>query len=102
MVERYAFIMKTDLFHNGRYEMYMIGMIQGLIYGLCAIPCNTTLWDSEKFTIPCNTTLWDSEKFMGVVIFPVDCTEDHCKKVMEIVNAKWPGICHYEKRGREL
>ena len=84
MVEKYVFIMKTDLLNNGMYEMYIIGIIQGLIYGLCAIPCNTTLWDSEKFR--------------NVVMYPVDCTEDHCKKVMEIVNAKWPGICHYEKR----
>lgn len=88
MVEKYVFIMKTDLLNNRMYEMYIIGIIQGLIYGLCAIPCNTTLWDSEKF--------------MNVVMYPVDCTEDHCKKVMEIVNAKWPGICHYEKRKREL
>ena len=88
MVEKYVFIMKTDLLNNRAYEMYIIGIIQGLIYGLCAIPCNTTLWDSEKF--------------MNVVMYPVDCTEDHCKKVMEIVNAKWPGICHYEKRKREL
>lgn len=88
MVEKYVFIMKTDLLNNRMYEMYTIGIIQGLIYGLCAIPCNTTLWDSEKF--------------MNVVMYPVDCTEDHCKKVMEIVNAKWPGICHYEKRKREL
>lgn len=87
MVEKYVFIMKTDLLNNRMYEMYIIGIIQGLIYGLCAIPCNTTLWDSEKF--------------MNVVMYPVDCTEDHCKKVMEIVNAKWPGICHYEKRKRE-
>ena len=88
MVEKYVFIMKTDLLNNRAYEMYIIGIIQGLIYGLCAIPCNTTLWDSEKFA--------------SVVMDPVDCTEDHCKKVMEIVNAKWPGICHYEKRKREL
>lgn len=77
---RYVFIMKTDLIHN---EMYIIGVIQGLIYGLCAIPCNTTLWDSEKFT--------------NVVIFPVDTTEDHCEKCMNIIKQKWPGICHYEK-----
>ena len=42
MVEKYVFIMKTDLLNNRAYEMYIIGIIQGLIYGLCAIPCNTT------------------------------------------------------------
>ena len=82
------FIMKADLFYSGLRDMYIAGIIQGLIYGLCAIPCNTTLWDCEKFT--------------NVVVFPVDCTEEHCEKVMQIVNAKWPGLCRYEKREREV
>lgn len=81
---RYVFIMKTDLIRGGYFEWYAVGVIQGLIYGMCAIPCNTVLYDCEKFT--------------NLVIFPVDTTEEHCEECLKLINQKWPGICHYKKR----
>lgn len=80
---QYIFVMKNDPALMGNYGLYTTGVIQGLIYGLCAIPCNTTLWDCERF----NEFTW----------FPVECTEHHCKKCMEVIERGWPGQCHYEK-----
>ena len=83
-MNRYRFVLRCDFWLSETFSMYNIGIIQGLLYGACAIPCNTTLWDCEK--LPDNT-----------VIFTVDTTEDRCKKCMEIIEQKWPGMCRYEK-----
>lgn len=80
---KFIFYMKRNFFPIDSFELYHTGIIQGLIYGMCAIPCKSTLWDCERF-----------ERF---VMFPVDSTDELCEKCMELINLKYPGLCHYEK-----
>lgn len=79
-MEKYVFIIRN--YSHASFDVYVIGVIQGLIYGLCAIPENTTLWDCEVIG--------------RMVIFPVDTTKDRCDECLKIINQKWPGICHYK------
>lgn len=82
-MERYLFIINNlDKLLVGIYD---IGVIQGLIYGMCAIPCDTTLWDCEMYTT------------LNTVIFPVDTTKERCELCMDVLNKKWPGMCRYER-----
>ena len=83
-MERFRIFMERGFFPNEAFELYTIGIIQGLVYGMCAVPCGTTLWDCERF-----------DKF---VMFPVDCTADDCEKLMEVINRMHPGICYYDKQ----
>lgn len=62
--------------------MWAIGNI-GLLYGMCAIPCNTTMWDCERFN--------------NFVLFPVDCTSGRAEEFLKIVDLKWPGLCHIDE-----
>ena len=81
---RFIIYMKRNWFPSEMFELYSIGIIQGLIYGMCAVPCKTTLWDCERFN--------------DFVMFPVDCTEEHCKETYELIESIYPGLCHYEKK----
>lgn len=47
------------------------------LYGLCAIPCGTTLWDCESFS--------------SMFVICVDCTHDHIEKFKSIIDNKYPG-----------
>lgn len=82
-MENFIIYMRGNFFPNESFELYVIGIIQGLLYGMCAIPCETTLWDCERFN--------------DFIAFPVDCTDEHCKKFMGIIEQKYPGLCHYKK-----
>ena len=66
-------------------EMWLntIGVIQGLTYGLCAIPDRTILWDCEVF----------SED----AIVPVDCTTKRFDELKRILGELYPVICTFEK-----
>lgn len=81
--KRFHVFMKRNHFANIHIETYMIGIVQGLIYGMCSIPCDTTMWDCERF-----------ERF---VLFTVDCTNERCEEFIKIAESKWPGLCHYEE-----
>ena len=78
--KRFRFYMKRGLINN---ELYYIGIIQGLIYGICSIPCETTMWDCDLYG--------------DIVVFTADCTVEHCEKLMEIVNNICPNLCHYQE-----
>lgn len=52
----------------GPNESYEVGIIQGLIYGLCVIPNDTIKWDCEIFP--------------KYVLFAVDCTEEQIQALM--------------------
>lgn len=60
-----------------------IGVIQGLAYGLCAIPDRTTLWDCEVFS--------------GDAIVPVDCTTKRFDELKRILGELYPGMCTFGK-----
>ena len=75
--------MKRNYFPNESFELYTIGIIQGLLYGMCPIPCNTTMWDCERFN--------------NFVLFPVECTSERCEEFLKIVDLKYPGLCHIDE-----
>ena len=79
----FRIFMKRNYFPNESFELYVIGIIQGLLYGMCSIPCNTTMWDCERFN--------------NFVMFPVDCTSERAEEFLKIVDLKWPGLCHGEE-----
>lgn len=81
--KRFHVFMERNYFPNDSFELYVIGIIQGLLYGMCAIPCNTTMWDCERFN--------------NFVLFPVDCTSGHAEEFLKIVDLKWPGLCHIDE-----
>ena len=59
--------------------MNTIGVIQGLAYGLCAIPDRTTLLDCEVFS--------------GDVIVSVDCTTKRFNELNESLNKLGISCC---------
>ena len=79
-MDRFLIFMDRGIVNN---EMYVVGLIQGLVYGMCAIPNDTTLWDCEVYA--------------SFVMFPVDCTEDHVRELVELINKKYPGLCRYDR-----
>lgn len=79
----FRIFMKRNYFPNESFELYTIGIIQGLLYGMCSIPCSTTMWDCERFN--------------NFVMFPVDCTSERAEEFLKIVDLKWPGLCHGEE-----
>lgn len=60
-----------------------VGVIQGLAYGLCAIPDRATLWDCEVF----------SED----AIVPVNCTAKRFDELKRILGELYPGMCTFGK-----
>lgn len=75
--------MKRNYFPNESFELYTIGIIQGLLYGMCSIPCNTTKWDCERFN--------------NFVVFPVDCTSERMEEFLKVVDEMYPGLCHADE-----
>ena len=75
--------MKRNYFPNDSFELYTIGIIQGLLYGMCSIPCNTTMWDCERLN--------------NFVVFPVECTSGRAEEFLKVVDSKWPGLCYGEE-----
>ena len=73
---------KLSKWHDGVYDA---GIFQGLLYGLCAIPCETTLWDCEMF--------------VNIFIICVDCTQDHIEKFKSVIDQKYPGTYKIEEIG---
>ena len=81
-----TYIIRIDrhYFLSDHLEVYKIGVIQGLVFGLCAIPCGTTLWDCERFN--------------DFVLIPVECTDEHIENFMNTIEGMYPGLCTYTKR----
>ena len=47
-MKRYYFLLNRKYFRgNEFFERNAILIMQGLMYGLCSIPCDTTLYDIE-------------------------------------------------------
>lgn len=82
-MSRFTIYMKRKFFGNDLFDLHVAGIVQGLLYGMCAIPCGTTLWDCELFD--------------DLVLFRVDCTDEKCKAFMERIEQMYPGLCCYEK-----
>lgn len=80
---RFCTRMKRNTIISSVNERYVIGIIQGLLYGLCTIPCNTVMWDCEVFN--------------NEVLFAVDCTKEQYKKFIEAVELIYPGLCKFQE-----
>ena len=83
MIKRFYVILHRGKLNN---DIYVAGIFQGLLYGLCSIPCETTLWDCEQFK--------------NLYLFPVDCKYEHIKKFKSIADLKYPGL--YEIKEEEI
>lgn len=78
-MKRYYFLLNREYFKGFEHlELTNIAMIQGLLYGMCSIPCNTEMWDVEIVG--------------NFAIFVADCDEEHCKKFMDSIERFYPGI----------
>lgn len=78
-MKRYYFLLNREYFRGNEYfERNALLMMQGLIYGLCSIPCDTTLFDIELTG--------------NFVIFAAECDEERAKKFMKSVERWHPGI----------
>ena len=75
---RFITYMKRRYISN---DFHVSGVILGLLWGLCSIPCNTTLWDCEAF---------DKE-----YIFHATCTKECYYKFVETVNNLFPTLCEF-------
>lgn len=83
MIKRFHITLYKEMLNMGDY---VAGIIQGLLYGLCSIPCETTLWDCESF-----------DKFY---MFYVDCGDEHIEKFKSTIDMMYPGL--YEIKEVEL
>ena len=63
-------------------DVYAAGIVQGVLYGLCSIPCETKLWDCEQFG-----TFYS---------YFTECTQDHIDKFKSFMDLAFPGL--YEIR----
>ena len=75
MIKHFCIILYREILNN---DIYVAGIFQGLLYGLCSIPCETTLWDCEQFS--------------KMYLFYVDCTDECIEKFKFIIDKKYPGL----------
>lgn len=59
-------------------DIYAAGIVQGLIYGLCSIPCETELWDVEQFS--------------DFYSYCVECAEECIDKFNDFMDIAFPGM----------
>lgn len=85
MIKRFMVAIDKDKLSPYRDTLYDLGIFQGLLYGLCAIPCETTLWDGENFG--------------SVFVICVDCTYDCIEKFKSIIDQKYPGSYKIKESG---
>ena len=78
----YVQIHKENIINESMW-LNTIGVIQGLVYGLCAIPDRTMLWDCEVFSKD--------------AIVPVNCTTERFEELKRILEELHPGICTFGK-----
>lgn len=85
-MKRYYFLLDRGYFKGIEYlEQIRIAMMQGLLYGMCSIPCDTEMWDVEITG--------------NFAIFVVDCDEEHFKKFMDSIKRFYPGINKFMRVG---
>lgn len=63
-------------------ELHNAGIILGLMYGLCSIPCNTTLYDCEVFN--------------NYIVFICECDSDNFETFKKEVNKIYPDLCEFK------
>lgn len=85
MIKRFMIIIDKNKIPTLYDGAYVAGIFQGLLYGLCAIPCGTTLWDCESFS--------------SMFVICVDCTHDHIEKFKSIIDNKYPGAYKIKESG---
>lgn len=84
MIKRFMIIIDKNKISTLDDGAYVAGIFQGLLYGLCAIPCGTTLWDYCK-------------SFSSLFVICVDCTHDHIEKFKSVIDNKYPGTYKIEE-----
>ena len=84
MIKRFMVMIDRNELPKHYDGVYEAGVFQGLLYGLCAIPCETTLWDCEMFP--------------GKFVIFVDCTQEHIEKFKSVVDQMYPGSYQIEEQ----
>lgn len=74
-IKKYCVVVYKDELPTNTY--YAIGIIQGLLSGICSVQCNTTLYDTEIFNESC-------------MMF-TDCTSECIMKFKSIMDKLYPG-----------
>lgn len=82
-IETYLIKISKDSIKNERWWLNTIGVIQGLSYGLCAIPDKQTLYDCEEFK--------------DFAIIPVCCTTNRFDELKRILKELYGNICTFHK-----
>lgn len=83
MIKRYMVTIDRNELPKTYDGVYEAGIFQGLLYGLCAVPCETTLWDCEMFP--------------GKFVIFVDCTQEHIEKFKSVIDRKYPDTYQIEE-----
>lgn len=83
IIEKFYVQISKENIINEVMWLNTIGVIQGLAYGLCAIPDRTTFWDCEVFS--------------GYAMVPVDCTTERFDELKRILGELYPGMCTFGK-----
>lgn len=83
-IKRYVIIAKRNKIGN---EMYIFGVIQGLLTGICDLNSGTLIWGCELFQDFC--------------IYTADTTQQHFDKFRSIVEEIYPGLCEFSTTREE-
>ena len=83
MIKRYMVMIDRNELPKTYDGVYEAGIFQGLLYGLCVVPCETTLWDCEMFP--------------GKFVIFVDCTQEHIEKFKSVIDRRYPDTYQIEE-----
>lgn len=76
MVRKFYVTLKRNGIQSDFYWIHMISVLQGISYGLCSIPDNTTCWDIDYYG--------DAATLM------IECTKEHFDTFLESVEGMFP------------
>lgn len=77
-IKRFTTIAERNKMGN---ELYVFGVIQGLMMGICDPDCKTFRWDCEIFQDFC--------------IFTIDTTQERFDRFRSFVEKIYPGLCKF-------
>ncbi len=78
MIKKFCVYLDRNGIVSDVYWIHLASVIQGISYGLCSIPNNTTCWDIEYFG--------------DVVILQVECTKENINTFSETIAEMFPTI----------
>ena len=85
-MKQYRIELERDYFKGWTFaeERISVGMITGLLWGLCSIPCDTYKW-------------MPTSNRPSAIIFSAACDKEHLTKFLDSFYSIYPGIEDYIK-----